>query len=85
MAGITAGALGGGLIGGQVGMISGLAASVIIPSLMPDAVGTPYQLPGVGLNPVSRHSRDQVVDGMEQQMRADQTTLENALGRKCPC
>ncbi|MCX8999910.1 DUF4150 domain-containing protein [Rhizobiaceae bacterium BDR2-2] len=41
---------------------------------MPDAVGTPHQLPGHGINRISRH-------GIEQQKQEDQATIRSALGQ----
>lgn len=48
---------------------------------MPDAVGAPHQLPGHGINRISRHGMDQVIDGIEQQKQEDQATIGSALGQ----
>lgn len=99
LGGLTGAAVGGvaGLFAGGVGAIPGaiggaitgaklaLKAKTILSVLMPDAVGTPYTLPGTGINPIDRHEMDQVIAGIESQIAEDQALLENNLGRKCKC
>jgi hypothetical protein len=87
-AGLLAGGVGAipGAIGGAIaGAKLALKAKTILSMLMPNAVGTPYEVPGTGLDPVDRHSMDQVIAGMKKQMGEDQAVLEKALGRKCDC
>lgn len=45
---------------------------------MPTAVGTSYTVPGHG-NALSRHSMDQVIDGIEAQKKQDEAILTTAL------
>jgi len=80
-AGVIPGALAGAATGAKIAGVSKTVISV----LAPNAVGTPYELPGTGLDPVDRHGMDQVIAGMEKQIDEDQTTLEKATGRKCNC
>ena len=67
-------------LGGPLGTI-GLSAAV---NSVPKAIGTSYELPGSGLNPIDRHSMDQVIAGIEEQKSDDQSTLEEATGTRCP-
>lgn len=97
--GVVGGVIGGvvGFFAGGVGAIPGALAGAatgakiagvsktVISMLAPNAVGTPYELPGTGLDPVDRHSMDQVIAGMEQQIDEDQAKLEEATGQKCNC
>lgn len=81
------GTLGAGLLGlvtgGPVGALVGMAAKVGLSSGMANALGTKFDLPGSGMNPVGRHGMDQVIDGIEQKKTEDQTTIANATGVKC--
>ena len=64
------------LIGGPVGALAGLALKFGSSALMADAVGTQYELPGTGLNPIDRHGMVQVIDGLEAQKAEDQATIK---------
>ncbi|KKN67611.1 hypothetical protein LCGC14_0459510 [marine sediment metagenome] len=50
---------------------------------LPNAVGTPYELPGRGINRIDRHSMTQVVDGLEAEKAFDQRHLAEATGHYC--
>jgi hypothetical protein len=79
------GAIPGALAGAATGAKIAGVSKTVISMLAPNAVGTPYELPGTGLDPVDRHSMDQVIAGMEKQIDEDQTKLEKATGKKCNC
>lgn len=80
-AGAIPGAIAGAALGAKVAGIG----KTVISMLAPNAVGTPYELPGTGADPVARHGMDQVIAGMETQMAEDQAALEKATGKKCIC
>lgn len=87
-AGLLAGGIGAipGAIGGAIaGAKIALKAKTILSVLMPNAVGVPYQIPGTGIDPVSRHGMDQVLAGMKKQMGDDQQRLEKDTGKTCAC
>jgi type VI secretion system VgrG family protein len=73
----------GAALGGGTGALAGAAGSALLATLMPDAVGTPYRLPGRGINPVERHSMVQVIEGLEAQKSMDQGILAEATGHHC--
>jgi len=79
------GAIPGALAGAATGAKIAGVSKTVISMLAPNAVGTPYELPGTGLDPVDRHSMDQVIAGMETQIDKDQAKLEKATGKKCNC
>ncbi|MCC5882022.1 MAG: hypothetical protein JJU25_05230, partial [Halomonas sp.] len=73
----------GAALGGGTGALAGAAGSALLATLMPDAVGTPYRLPGRGINPVERHSMAQVIEGLEAQKSMDQGILAEVTGHHC--
>ncbi|SEF69559.1 Rhs element Vgr protein [Billgrantia desiderata] len=73
----------GATLGGGTGAFAGAAGSTLLATLMPDAVGTPYRLPGRGINPIERHSMVQVIEGLEAQKSMDQGILAGATGHHC--
>ena len=73
----------GSLVGGGKGAAIGALGSNALAMLMPDAVGTPYRLPGRGTNPIERHSMVQVIEGLEAQKTMDQRVIADATGRQC--
>ncbi|NIC36730.1 type VI secretion system tip protein VgrG [Halomonas desiderata] len=73
----------GAVLGGGAGALAGAAGSTLLATLMPDAVGTPYRLPGRGINPIERHSIVQVIEGLEAQKSMDQGILAEATGHHC--
>ena len=50
---------------------------------LPNAVGTPHELPGRGINRIDRHSMAQVIEGLEVQKSFDQRNLAEATGHHC--
>ncbi|WP_425337551.1 bacteriophage T4 gp5 trimerisation domain-containing protein, partial [Vreelandella alkaliphila] len=50
---------------------------------LPNAVGTPYELPGRGISRIDRHSMAQVIGGLEAQKAFDQRHLAEATGHYC--
>ncbi|HKU37727.1 MAG TPA: PAAR domain-containing protein [Polyangiales bacterium] len=73
-AGLLGGAL-GALVGNpMLGAELGVAAKLYISSQMPNAGGTKYSLPGSS-HPISRHSMDQVIAGLEEQKEEDWAVL----------
>ena len=89
--GALAGGVIGGIVGGPVGMAAGAKlggwiaglGKIGLAALMPDAAGTPIQLPDHGGNPIDRHGIDQVIEGLEQQKAEDQSTIAGATGKEC--
>jgi hypothetical protein len=75
----------GALLLGPVGALIGAVAKVTISALMPNAVGTPYSLPGTGIDIVERHKMNQVIAGLEKNIGEDQAKLEKSTGLKCNC
>lgn len=73
----------GAALGGGAGALAGAAGSALLATVMPDAVGTPYRLPGRGINPIERHSMVQVIEGLEAQKSLDQGILAEATGHHC--
>ena len=73
----------GAALGGGAGALAGAAGSTLLATLMPDAVGTPYRLPGRGINPIERHSMVQVIEGLEAQKSMDQGIVAEATGHHC--
>jgi hypothetical protein len=71
-------------VGGPIGGLVAAAAKWGVSALSPDAVGDKFDLPGTGLNPVDRHSMDQVINGIQEQKGEDQATLQAATGVSCP-
>jgi hypothetical protein len=61
-------------------VLTSLQEGSLLGGKMPKAVGTPYQLPGHGWNPIGRHGMNQVIDGIEEQKSEDQATLLKLLG-----
>ncbi|QDI04828.1 DUF4150 domain-containing protein [Xanthomonas cerealis pv. cerealis] len=51
---------------------------------MPDAVGTPHEIPGHGVDRIRRHFMSQVVDGIESQKKEDQAIIEKSLAKPAP-
>ena len=80
---VVAGVLGAAVF--PVGAVTGVVAKRILSALLPDAKGTPIELPGHGLNPIDRHGMNQVLPSMEHQAAADQFVLEQATGQTCDC
>lgn len=83
LAGTLLGAGVGALLGGPLGAAAGALAKMGLAAIMPDAVGTPHELPGHGVNPVDRHGMDQVIEGLEAQKGEDQESLAKATGKTC--
>jgi hypothetical protein len=83
LAGTRLGAGVGALLGGPLGAAAGALAKIGLSAIMPDAVGTPHELPGHGVNPVDRHGMDQVIEGLEAQKGEDQESLAKATGKTC--
>jgi len=97
--GVVGGVIGGvaGLFAGGVGAVPGALAGAatgakivgfgktVISGLAPNAVGTPYELLGTGVDPVDRHKMQQVIAGLEKQIDEDQAKLEEATGKICNC
>jgi len=77
------GALLGSIFGGLPGALAGALAKIGLSALLPDAVGTPFLLPGSG-DPLARHGIDQAINGIEGQKAADQAVLAKATGKSCP-
>jgi uncharacterized Zn-binding protein involved in type VI secretion len=79
---LAAGVLGGLLGKGLHGAVAGALAKIGLAAIMPDPIGTQFPLAGHG-DPLSRHSIDQVIDGLESQKRQDQAVLAQATGINC--
>jgi len=75
--------LGGTVLSILIGGVVGGVGKVALAAAMPNAAGTPFELPGHGLNPVARHGMDQVIEGIESQKTEDQATLATATGKAC--
>lgn len=83
--GAIPGALGGAKAGAAALGSFGAKAGALTPWLMPNAVGENIPLSGTGLDPVDRHSMDQVLAGMEKEVEAAESTLEKETGKSCDC
>lgn len=57
-----------------VGGVPGIVSKLVLASVMPNAVGSLHLLPGSG-NPVSRHSMNDVIEGIEAQKAEDTAIL----------
>lgn len=77
--------LGGTALAFGVGGVVGAVAKTVLGWLTPNAVGTPYSLPGSGINPVARHGMDQVIPALRRRWRRTRAKLEKATGIKCSC
>lgn len=83
--GATLIAAGAGLIaGGPITALLAVAAKCGVSAIAPNATGKRFNIPGKGIDPVSRHLMDQVLAGIESQKSEDQATLEAANGERCP-
>jgi hypothetical protein len=79
----TLGAAGVGLLGGPIGAVIGAVSKVGLSAMLPDAVGTKFDLGGTGMNPVDRHGMVQVIPGIEAEKKKDQATISAATGKHC--
>jgi Domain of unknown function (DUF4150) len=79
----TLGAAGVGLLGGPVGALIGAVGKVGLSAMLPNAVGTKFDLGGTGVNPVDRHGMAQVIPGIEAEKQKDQATISAATGKHC--
>jgi hypothetical protein len=73
------GTLGAGLIAGPLGALGKVALS----SKMPDAIGTPRDIPATSTSPVGKHGMGDVKKGIEKQKQEDQKKIEEKTGKKC--
>jgi hypothetical protein len=81
---LSAGAAGFlGSFGNPIAGLGAMAAKIGISAGAPNAVGTKFDLPGTGANPVDRHGMDQVINGIESQKTEDQKAIAAATGIEC--
>ncbi|WP_437594697.1 DUF4150 domain-containing protein [Sorangium sp. So ce1000] len=73
----------GTLLAYKLGGLWGAAAKVGLSALMPDAVGTKYDLPASSLDPYHRHLMPDVLKGIEKQKQEDQKKIAAKTGKKC--
>lgn len=73
----------GTLAAWAAGGLWGALAKVGLSAVMPDAVGTKYDLPASSLDPYNRHLMPDVISGIEKQKQADQRKIAETTGKRC--
>ncbi|WP_433937677.1 DUF4150 domain-containing protein [Sorangium cellulosum] len=73
----------GTLAAWAAGGLWGALAKVGLSAVMPDAVGTKYDLPASSLDPYNRHLMPDVINGIEKQKQEDQRKIAEKTGKRC--
>ncbi len=66
-----------------VGGVKGAAAVAGLGWLMPNALGTPIEIPKISMNPLKGHYMDDVLASLRQAVDTDEQALAKATGHSC--